>query len=150
MNQAKWDDAITALTEAIRLDPKSVAAYSTRGLAYTMKDNFPAALADFDAATENRSQQRGGPFQPRLRLLPQGRPRQGPRRLLGNHPPRSEKCQRLPRPRLIKTLQPSTTAVIGLNKAIPRTQNEGLCQPRHDLSQLDNWENSVADFNQRQ
>ena len=50
VNQAKWDDAITALTEAIQQDPKSAAAYSTRGLAYTMKDNFPAALADFDAA----------------------------------------------------------------------------------------------------
>ena len=50
VGQAKWDDAITALTEAIRLDPKSAAAYSTRGLAYTMKDNFAAALADLDTA----------------------------------------------------------------------------------------------------
>ena len=38
--QGKWDDAITALTEAIQLDPKSAAAYSSRGLAHAMKDEF--------------------------------------------------------------------------------------------------------------
>ena len=50
VNNGKWDDAITSLTEAIQLDPKSALAYSTRGLAYTMKENFEAALTDLDTA----------------------------------------------------------------------------------------------------
>ena len=136
VDQAKWDDAITALTEAIRLDPKSAAAYSTRGLAYTMKDNFEAALADLDAALKLESEQRHRAFQPRLRLLPQGRQRQGRRRLHGNDPHRSEVCQRLPRPRLYQDPQGQVQrSRRGLEQGDPARpqEREGLYQPRHDL-----------------
>ena len=51
-DQEKWDEAITAYTKAIELDPEFAAAYNNRGYAYFRKADIEAALADFTKAIE--------------------------------------------------------------------------------------------------
>ena len=46
----KYDEAITQLTEAIRLDPKNVEAYFCRGEAYRSIVEAAKAIADYDEA----------------------------------------------------------------------------------------------------
>jgi tetratricopeptide (TPR) repeat protein len=45
-----YDRAIADLTEAIRLDPKYVWAYASRGEAYRMKGDYDRAIADLTEA----------------------------------------------------------------------------------------------------
>ena len=47
LDRDELDEAIVTLTEAIRLDPKSVAAYNCRGCAFDRKGDFDRAVADF-------------------------------------------------------------------------------------------------------
>src|SRR6266511_3402834 len=50
INNRDYDRAIAALSEAIRLDPKSARAFANRGIAYGKKGNNDRAIADFDEA----------------------------------------------------------------------------------------------------
>ncbi|MFB3895766.1 MAG: tetratricopeptide repeat protein [bacterium] len=52
LNKGKFDDAITACTQAIELDSTYTDAYNNRGLAYAQKREFDRAIADFDKALE--------------------------------------------------------------------------------------------------
>jgi len=45
-----WDDAITDLSEALRLDPKSEIAYSERARAHSAKKEYDQAIADYTEA----------------------------------------------------------------------------------------------------
>ena len=47
LDRDELDEAIVMLTEAIRLDPKIVAAYNCRGCAYGKKGDFDRAIVDF-------------------------------------------------------------------------------------------------------
>ena len=42
-----YDQAIKDYTEAVRLDPNYVAAYSGRGICYQKKEKFDKAIKDF-------------------------------------------------------------------------------------------------------
>jgi len=44
----EYDKAITALTEAIRLDPNNLSAYTERGKAYFGKKDYNRAIADYE------------------------------------------------------------------------------------------------------
>lgn len=46
----EYDEAITDFSEAIRLDPKNVAAYIDRGLAFEEKGKYPESISDYDIA----------------------------------------------------------------------------------------------------
>jgi tetratricopeptide (TPR) repeat protein len=48
----KWDEAIAKYSEAIKLDPNNVMAYTNRGAAYTEKQNYTYALLDYTKAVE--------------------------------------------------------------------------------------------------
>jgi tetratricopeptide (TPR) repeat protein len=50
LDDAKWDLAITALNQAIKLNPKKAAYYRDRGLALGDKGNLIKALADYHEA----------------------------------------------------------------------------------------------------
>jgi tetratricopeptide (TPR) repeat protein len=50
INNRDYDGAIAALSEAIRLDPKSVLAFGNRGTAYMRKGDNDRAIADYDEA----------------------------------------------------------------------------------------------------
>jgi tetratricopeptide (TPR) repeat protein len=49
-DRGKYDQAIAAYTDAIRLDPNHAMAYMNRANAYDNKGNFDMALADYDQA----------------------------------------------------------------------------------------------------
>jgi tetratricopeptide (TPR) repeat protein len=49
-NNNDFANAITQLSEAIRLDPNYSEAYSLRGAAYSMKDEYDTAIRDFNEA----------------------------------------------------------------------------------------------------
>ena len=48
--QDRYDEAIIALTEALRLDPESSVAFNQRGNAYRLSEEYERALADFTNA----------------------------------------------------------------------------------------------------
>jgi len=50
LDKKDYDGAITAFTEAIRLDPKFALAYCNRGDAYGDKLDFNRAITDFNKA----------------------------------------------------------------------------------------------------
>lgn len=50
-SEDKFDQAITKVNEAIRIEPEEAAFYSLRGRIYRAKDNLEKAEADFDKAT---------------------------------------------------------------------------------------------------
>ena len=52
LKQAKPDQAVASLTEAIRLEPDSVAAYTNRGLAYFELKKYAKAKQDFFTALQ--------------------------------------------------------------------------------------------------
>ena len=52
LKQAKLDQAVTSLTEAIRLAPDRVEAYNNRGLAYFEQKRYPEAKRDFFTALQ--------------------------------------------------------------------------------------------------
>lgn len=47
LNQGDYDRAITAFTQAIRLNPNYAEAYNNRGLAYNYKNDYDRAIADY-------------------------------------------------------------------------------------------------------
>jgi tetratricopeptide (TPR) repeat protein len=49
-NSQKWDEAVTAFTECIRLAPDSPGCYAFRGAVLGMKGNLSASRTDFDKA----------------------------------------------------------------------------------------------------
>ncbi len=51
-SQGKYDDAIKAYDEAIKLDPKNKEAFFNRGLALAALDKFDEAIKDYDKATK--------------------------------------------------------------------------------------------------
>ena len=73
--------AIADFDQAVRLDPKSAAAFNDRGTSYGMRGDNDRAIADFDAAHQARSEERGRLQQPRLCLSQQRRHRPRHRRL---------------------------------------------------------------------
>ena len=50
LEKKDYDAAITAFTEALRLDPKNVEAYYNRGRAYGSKTEFDEAISEFTVA----------------------------------------------------------------------------------------------------
>jgi tetratricopeptide (TPR) repeat protein len=50
LQKREWDKAIADYTEAIRLDPKDVLAYGSRGFAYSHKGDLDKAIADYTEA----------------------------------------------------------------------------------------------------
>jgi len=48
--EKKMNDALNEYSEAIRLNPKFVAAYNNRGIIYLLKENYDLAIDDFDKA----------------------------------------------------------------------------------------------------
>ena len=46
------DQGIASFSEAVKLDPKSIAAHNNRGIAYCEKGNFDQAIADFSRVIE--------------------------------------------------------------------------------------------------
>ena len=46
-NERRWDLAISAYTEAIRLNPRLADAYRARGEAYYYQGDYAKAIADF-------------------------------------------------------------------------------------------------------
>ena len=47
LDKQDYDAAISAFTEAIRLDPECAVAYSNRGIAFENKGEHDSAIADF-------------------------------------------------------------------------------------------------------
>lgn len=48
----KYDQAIASYDEAIKLNPKLIKAFNSRGIAYMVKGQFDQAIADFSRAIE--------------------------------------------------------------------------------------------------
>ena len=63
-DKKEYDKAISAFTEAIRLDPNNELAYCNRGRAYVNKGDYDKAIRDFDEAIR---------LDPRLALAYNGR-----------------------------------------------------------------------------
>jgi tetratricopeptide (TPR) repeat protein len=49
---AQYDQAITAFSEALKLNPQSIQAYNNRGIAYCNKNDFDQAISDFSRIIE--------------------------------------------------------------------------------------------------
>jgi len=49
--QTRWDEALATAEKALAADPKSPAALVARGIAHAGKEEFEAAIKDFDAVT---------------------------------------------------------------------------------------------------
>jgi tetratricopeptide (TPR) repeat protein len=49
---AQYDQAITAFSEALKLNPQSIQAYNNRGIAYCNKNDFDQAISDFSRTIE--------------------------------------------------------------------------------------------------
>ena len=49
---AQYDKAITAFSEAIKLNPQSIQAYNNRGIAYCYKNDLDQAISDFSRTIE--------------------------------------------------------------------------------------------------
>jgi len=49
---AQYDQAITAFSEALNLNPQSIQAYNNRGIAYCNKNDFDQAISDFSRTIE--------------------------------------------------------------------------------------------------
>jgi tetratricopeptide (TPR) repeat protein len=60
--ERKYDKAIAAFSEAIRLDPKCAGAYSNRGHAYFAKSEYDQAIADCSEALRLNPQNEGAYF----------------------------------------------------------------------------------------
>ena len=88
-----FDSAISAYTEAIRLDPKLAKAYGGRGFAYCEKGDFDRAIADYTQAIR---------LEPKFAVAYWGRglayrrsaERQGHWRLHGSRPTGADVCRR--------------------------------------------------------
>ena len=53
LNKGDFDKAIADLTEAIRLDPKSVDSHTFRGLAYRDRGEYDKAITDFTEVSDS-------------------------------------------------------------------------------------------------
>ena len=86
LDKEDFDAAISAYTEAIRLDAKLAEGYGGRGFAYSKKGDLDKAIADYTEAIrldpkDAEAYWRAGRCVPR-----QGRLRQGHRGLYGGYP----------------------------------------------------------------
>jgi tetratricopeptide (TPR) repeat protein len=58
-DEARYDQAISDYSAALRIDPKLTSAMINRGWAYTLKEDYETAKADFDAALKIDPEMRG-------------------------------------------------------------------------------------------
>jgi lipoprotein NlpI len=79
----RWDDAVKAFTECLRLDPRNADAFDRRGSAQFMRGKFAESVADFDSAIKLEPGKANGHWRRGISLYYAGKYDEGKKQFVG-------------------------------------------------------------------